>query len=79
MIADTRNECGDSRSGSPASLSRRLTNSQIRLLVSGLVVSVFAVPFVPARGKTRSQFILLNGLPGIRYPLIHVMATSHDR
>lgn len=36
MIAVTRKECGDSRLGSPASLSRRLTSSQIAFEVSEL-------------------------------------------
>ena len=44
MIAATRKECGDSRFSSPASLSRRLTSSQIRSVVRGLPVSVFVRP-----------------------------------
>ena len=42
--AITRKECGDSRLGSSASFSRRLTSSQIRSVVRGLPVSFFVRP-----------------------------------
>jgi REP element-mobilizing transposase RayT len=33
----------------------------------------------PVSGKTRCQFIFLDGLPTIRYPLSHGTPTSHHR
>ena len=51
----TRNECGDSRNGSPASLSRRLTRSQIRFDVIALLDSSHVRP-LPTRNNSQSLF-----------------------
>ena len=50
VIAVTRNECGDSRAGNPASFSRRLTSSQIRFEVMAVPDS-FRVRPLPIRNN----------------------------
>ena len=55
MIADTPNECGDNRDGSPASFSRCLTSLQISFVVSAFPVSCFVRRTVE-RNSGRSLF-----------------------
>jgi hypothetical protein len=65
VIAVTRNECGDSRDGNPASFSRRFTSSQIRFDVMPLPDSFFVRP-LPIRnnGDVCSDIIDLQDFAG---------------